>query len=409
MAMLYGDGVRDDTDGIQALLNSGKREIALPEPAVRYTISKTLVLPTGIRLVLPRRAEIRLADGSNCPMLKTATVASHANRLPDWADAPTRHQYAYVDDWAPVVNTRDVELCGGIWNCNNRGQKPNPVKSFDYTPREFSGMGMMFYGVDGLKLSALTVKDPTNYGILLDRVVNFTVEDVQFDYNLGNPMPLTMDGVHVCGNCRNGVIRNLKGAVYDDLVALNADEGSGGPITDVLIDGLFAERCHSAVRMLSVQQPVKRVRVCNVFGTYYQYCVALSKYYPPETTAGFEAIQLDHIFASKAPREVYPFPDSYVFPLFWIEENVRVDGLTLRDVFREEEINPICTLYVGENAVVRRLTLDNVVTVNRTGKPMPLFENRGTVREFSARGLSAGADDLLVNRGVVAFAEGSLS
>lgn len=405
MATLYGDGVRDDTEGIQELFDSGKHEVVLPEPAVCYTISKTLVLPTGVRLILPRRAEIRLADNSNCPMLKTATIKSHAKRLPDWMDEVARHIYSYVDESLPDVNTSDVEVCGGIWNCNNKGQKPNPGFTNDFTPHEFSGFGMVFYGVDGLKLSGMTIVNPTNFGIVLDRVANFTVEDIRFDYNYGNPEKLTMDGIHVCGNCKNGIIRNLKGATYDDLIALNADDGSSGPIADILIDGIFAEHCHSAVRMLAVQQPLKRVHVCNLYGTYYQYCIAISKYYPMETTAGFEGIYLDHIFASKAERDVYPHPDSYVFPLFFIEKDVQVNGLTIRDVFREEETNPVCTMFIAGNAVVNRLTLDNITTVNHTGKPMPLFENHGTITDFSARRISAGTDEVLINSGTIKSAE----
>ena len=57
------------------------------------------------------------------------------------------------------------------------------------------------------------------------------------------------------GSCHFGVVRNLRGACRDDLVALNADEGSGGPVTDIMIDGVFAEDCHSAVRLLSVKYP----------------------------------------------------------------------------------------------------------------------------------------------------------
>ena len=36
------------------------------------------------------------------------------------------------------------------------------------------------------------------------------------------------------------MIRNLQGACYDDFVALNAHEGSGGDVTNIQIDGLFA-------------------------------------------------------------------------------------------------------------------------------------------------------------------------
>ena len=75
---------------------------------------------------------------------------------------------------------------------------------------------MLFYAVRNLKLSSLTLKDPVHWGISFDRVSYFTAEDITFDYNLGNPYAINMDGLHFNGNCHYGVIRNLKGACYDD-------------------------------------------------------------------------------------------------------------------------------------------------------------------------------------------------
>ena len=66
-----------------------------------------------------------------------------------------------------------------------------------------------------------------------------------------------MDGVHLNGNCSFGKMTNLQGTCYDDLVALNAEEGTVGPITNIDIDGIYAEDCHSAVRLLTVTQPVE--------------------------------------------------------------------------------------------------------------------------------------------------------
>ena len=71
---LYGDGIHDDTDAIQEMIDSSC-EAVLPAPKAFYLISRTLVLHSNFRLVLPRFAEIRLAPQSNCLMLKSATVA----------------------------------------------------------------------------------------------------------------------------------------------------------------------------------------------------------------------------------------------------------------------------------------------------------------------------------------------
>ena len=60
---LYGDGIHDDTDAIQELIDSGVCEVLLPAPKVRYLISKPLIIPSNFKLKLPRYAEIKLADG----------------------------------------------------------------------------------------------------------------------------------------------------------------------------------------------------------------------------------------------------------------------------------------------------------------------------------------------------------
>ena len=66
--VLFGDGIHDDTAAIQNMID-GSSEVVLPVPAAFYLISKPLVLHSNFKLKLPRFAEIRLADGSDCVML----------------------------------------------------------------------------------------------------------------------------------------------------------------------------------------------------------------------------------------------------------------------------------------------------------------------------------------------------
>ena len=51
---------------------------------------------------------------------------------------------------------------------------------------------------------------------------------------------LNMDGVHLDGWCHHGKISNLRGTCFDDMVALNANDGQcaqeEGDITDIDID-----------------------------------------------------------------------------------------------------------------------------------------------------------------------------
>lgn len=397
MYTLYGDGVHDDTLALQELLDKGG-EVALPQPSAFYLVSKTLIIGSNTRLILPRFAEIRLNDGSNCALLRNRTVNKPAERLPGEKNPLVRHMFNYVNSYSPDPEdaTVNIEIVGGIWNFNNMGQKPNPLQSKDISVPDFTGFGMLFHNVKNLRLSSLTLKDPTNFAVTIDCTSYFNVDAITFDYNDGNPVSINMDGIHVNGNCHHGCIRDLRGACRDDLVALNADEGSGGPITDILVDGVFAEECHSAVRLLSVKHPVERVRITNVYGTYYQYCIGISKFYPGQHDSYFDAITIDHIYAAKALRKphLYPNQNGYVYPLIWVEGNLCVRNLSITALHRREYNVAVETLHIGPNTTVDNLILDDITDENRSCLTMPFFINRGKVKNSIVRNIYVDGSDI---------------
>lgn len=69
MYTLYGDGVHNDYPSIQEMIDSGVCKVSLPVSEKCYLISRPLLLPSGLQLLLPRFAEIRLADRANCVMV----------------------------------------------------------------------------------------------------------------------------------------------------------------------------------------------------------------------------------------------------------------------------------------------------------------------------------------------------
>lgn len=370
--LLWGDGVHDDTDAIQELIDSGVCEVSLPAPKKCYLISRPLLIPSNFKLRLPRYAEIKLADGSNCFMLQNKAVPSPQKRLRAFL-SPFQHAFFYYCDLFspdPEDACHDFEIEGGIWNFNNQNQKPNPIYTGRIDGRRYLGHLMLFYNVRNFRLSNMTFKDPVNYAVMIDTASYFTIENITFDFNDGNPVASNMDGIHLNGNCHFGVIRNLQGACYDDLVALNAHEGSGGDITNIVIDGILAKGCHSAVRLLTVNQRVEHIHISNVFGTYYQYCIGLTKYYPGENTGYFDAIVLDNIHASKSPRlpiqEAHMKNKSRQYPLIFIQKDTVIKSLAIEHLHRREYVNPVDTVQVGENAVVERLTVRDFTVENHT-------------------------------------------
>ena len=92
----------------------------------------------------------------------------------------------------------------------------------------YTGVAIRFFHVKNLYIKALTMKDPITFAVQMAKIYQATVDDITFDFNYGNPFPGNMDGIHLDGDCRFVSITNLKGSCYDDLVALNADDGYYG-------------------------------------------------------------------------------------------------------------------------------------------------------------------------------------
>ena len=376
MFKIYGDGFHDDTDGIQQLLDSGKSEIVLDAPEKCYLISRTLKIHGGQTLRIAPTTVIKLAPDSNTAMLEDDSFSTYKE---------------------------NITIDGGIWDMNNTEQEPNPwyfpgkdgktaydrlgmVKGkdsfarFTEFPDVYTGKCMLFCRVKNLTIKNLTLRNPVTYGIGLGFVEDFTVSDITFDYKLCNPKYWNMDGVHVEGGCKNGVIRNLKGACHDDLVAITADDGLYGPIANITVDGIFAEHCHSAVRLLSHGLPVKNVSISNVFGSFYTYAVGISKYHGgPEERGVMTNISIHNVSAC-ASEGTEDVPGGK-YPLIWIQSGLDIEGLRIENIYREEKTYPTPLFRLEEGTAIKRLRMNNVVQKNLLDTPIPFMEIFGDAED----------------------------
>ncbi|MBU0608223.1 MAG: hypothetical protein KKI08_10055 [Armatimonadetes bacterium] len=365
-----GDGVHDDTAGLQAALDSGAAVVRLPQPHACYLISRTLVMRSGQTLLADRNAVIRLADHAHAHML---TNADHGTR------------------------SRGLTVKGGIWDGNNAHQTCEYHQNgsnwrVPYDPARYLGVLLQFNNVEDLHLSGLTLKDPEAFGIQVANLRRFTIEDLTFDYNM---LKLNMDGVHVHGNCHQGRLANLKGATNDDQVALNADDGwmyemSRGPITDIQIDGVWAENGYTAVRLLSAGSPIRGVRISNLFGSYRYFVTSFTHHniHPGEPTT-FEDIVIDGVFCAK-PTEALDgslLPDGAAVhrcPLFWVESQGCVRSVLVSNLVRTERLEnaPPC-FHIAEGARVEHLSVCQASVTNHAATPLDFLHNEGTIESLS--------------------------
>lgn len=379
---LFGDAEHDDFPAIQAMLDGEKRIVCLPSPQKEYMIGSTLRIHSGQTLVLPEGAVIRQMDGVNAPMLRNSDGETGAH---------------------------DIAVIGGIWDMNNLGQSGNQaVKRQDsedesvYTSGAdyadtcneegnirntfpscpyYSMNGLVFENVDGLTIANAVFKDPVSFCVMMGRCTHFHVENIKFDFNDGNPLPANMDGIHLEGGCHHGLIHHLRGTVYDDMVALNADELIRGDISHVKIDDLYAVHAHSAVRLLASGHCVHDISISNIRGSYFTYAVGFTKYFKMGNgiNGRFENITVRDCEFTKS--DILPWFREIDIPLFYFQTETEVNGLILQNIHRTR-CGRMSRLFGVENgATVENLAMENVVgDMPKDSENIREFAHRAVVR-----------------------------
>jgi len=322
-AMPKGDGVSDDTAEIQRLLDQ-KGLVALEQPKAVYRISKTLKIHSDTELRLAADARVLLAPNSDCPLLANSDVTNG--------------------------NVR-ITVKGGIWDMDNTKQAPNPGWSHlakpprpkcdpfaKYEPSRYRGNAFFFYNVQGFRFESLVIRNPVCYAFHMCCVCDFDINGITFDFTTENPIKGNMDGIHLDGGCHRGRIAKLRGSCWDDMVAINADDGicaaCQDEISDVDIEDIKTDYCHSAVRLLSAPNPVRRIRIRNVEGRFYQYAIGITHFFPQRPQGIIEDILIEHVRVCKVPppAAIPGFDPDGSLPTIFFDKSLKVNRITFDDV-----------------------------------------------------------------------------
>lgn len=239
-----GDGCTDDAAAFQSALDQGGEWLI---PAGRYRIGSPLKVRSGTHLFADQDAVIRLGDGA------------------------LRGRGDYLLSGTGV---HDVTIEGGTWDGNAPG---NPRDPDMFAPDAFQGCMFSFRDAKRLTLRNMTWRDPETFYLCLCETSDFLIEDIVFDSPHLRP---NQDGIHMAGFCEHGVIRRLtgrNGSPNDDIIAINADdchtrignqETVNGPIRDLTVEDVTAERCHTFVRIASIWSEVSDIRIRNLRGRF---------------------------------------------------------------------------------------------------------------------------------------------
>ncbi len=372
---LYGDGIHDDAPAIQAKLDSGISCVDIPAPASHYVIGTTLHLHSGQTLRLAPTTAIRLLPGSSCKML---------------------------DNDPEEKESHDIGLIGGIWDMDNLNQAPNPLhpewaSEYKYPFKPWTGTDAGRYKPDGylgaaielqhitrLLIRDVAVRNPVTYAFHCCALNHFTVENIRFIYDADIPHHINMDGFHLDGNSRFGVIRNLQGATHDDLLALNADDCITGPLENIEVDGIFAENCKSAVRLLSRCSRVDNISISNVCATCYGFGIGFTTdSADPGERGQFGRLAFRNIFLSCGVA----VPDYWCqagFPVFIFSGGLDIESLSIDTFHRSESYKPLPTFNIEKITHIGAFDLSNVSMLNATGQPVPFIKNEGIIDRLTA-------------------------
>lgn len=364
--MLFGNGIQDDTQALQSMLNAGGT-VTIDKPGT-YLITRALIIHSNTRFVLCPGACLLAAPMSRCALIEN-------------------------EHFADGKRDENIEIVGGIWdgNCDAMGLDATYEAKHrlddPYSPKLFKGKLIRFAHVDRILLEKMTVRNPVSYGVQIADVYGFVVRDIFFDYNWHFA---TTDGVHINGPAYDGVIENLAGTTNDDMVSLTTcDESHAevtlGPIENIIIRNLTARNGYSAVRLLSCEDlPLKHVRIDGIYGTYRHHAVVISNHNERPGKSWFADLLIENIYACKSNTPLGEGcsliwegkADLNAFIFFGVD--AICGNVTVRNVHRHQDFSTQSALFKFHGSCrIDRLVLDNVHQTVAEGASAPLWQNEG--------------------------------
>ena len=195
---------------------------------------------------------------------ETILVGSNC-RLEVNVDATVGHAPAF--DGLLVRNApgaKNIQISGGVWYDHPRDR----VKYGNYRASVGDNSQMFrFLGCEGVTFRDLVVSNAPTFSFQAGGITNLLVENIRIIRG-------GADGIHLNGWVKNAVVRNVRGNMGDDIVALNAWDWPKstecyGPSEDVLIDDV--QGSYGAIRLLpgrmrALDCSIQRVVVRNCSG-----------------------------------------------------------------------------------------------------------------------------------------------
>jgi hypothetical protein len=247
-----GDGVADDTVSIQNALDK-KGHVIITKPGT-YLVGR-LVIDDNTFFDIASGVILKKKDGTNKNIL--------INK-------------------GHLTNTRNKNIWvrGGTWAMNKEG---NPNNSGDYSldKQSWSGTGILFRGVDGLKITDVAeIGGEHKYCYIIADCTNIEARNINFNNE--------SDGLHFQPPIKNLVVQNITGYTHDDMIAFTMGDypryalGVDGDIENVLVQNVnasagTAEHIKLVGSGINGTSVFRNMRFENIRGYYNVYSVCIMK------------------------------------------------------------------------------------------------------------------------------------
>ena len=227
------EGIRIWSDAFQAAINENEC-IVIPASDEPYYIDKTITVPSNRCIEALDGAVIRLKKGT-----KTLLLRNENNE-----------DGTHIRE---TFQTPDTNICiiGGRWEEEFDVRAGYGQSGMYDAERSYYGVStcMFFNNAKNLILKNLVFSCTGGFAIQMGNAKNIVIEDIKFEKCFA-------DGLHINGNTENVFIKNVRGQVGDDLVALNMYDWQNssvnfGPIKTVWCEALEldAESKYKALRI----------------------------------------------------------------------------------------------------------------------------------------------------------------
>lgn len=376
------DGQTDCTRAIQQCLD--RRGTVWLRGRGTALISDSLVIHGETWLRLDPAFTIRMDDNVCRTLLRTrwADQRYFDDPFPDFVADPAFPGFVDADDcperWVLGEPERHIRVTGGIWDAN--GGK-NPRLTHRWGSYGYRGFLMTIVNVRDFVLRDTTLFDAATYFFDAALLADFTIDNIHLDMR---DRRLNQDGIHLEGECYNGVISNIHGRTWDDMVALNGgdswypkyppgepvpERGTGtnirwqsftqGGISHIMIRNIHVSEGmtgYRAVRLLSTgKHKIDAITIDGIYGCYAVDGVLISAHY--EAVAPYGTIIVRNVACT-----VDGSPETAEHArrgLFWLEnDRVQVDTLII-DGCRYRRTASNGQFFYAQGSV-RRLLISNV-------------------------------------------------